>query len=384
MEPDISYQVESADQFWDALSDVLSTPCTTPESIDNCLRSFLSLIVTYKAEYLASDDEVSRCVYQLRTAAVFTQQEEYVRRQFVYVLLQEDDPAILHICAALLLLDGRQQDPTFEMIRDEGGFPRLVELIHTFGQNGEHSELFMILLDLIYEQARIFTLEWLELASVDDAFVLSLFSMIESMSGDVADPFHYSIIRVLLVLNEQYMVVSSQPPPPGLPNGSAHLTNRVIKAIGTHSASYKTFGQTIILLINREKEAILQIQILKLLYLVFATSSTAEYFYTNDLHVLLDVVLRNLLDLPADDDDMPSDSAAMTQALRHTYLRVLHNLLENSQLRRPGMGYKGAEILDTLDILSGRRAGGFIHFAPLDETTLRLVDRCRSVEWLHG
>lgn len=164
-------------------------------------------------------------------------------------------------------------------------------------------------------------------------------------------------------------MVSSALSPPG---STQPLTNRVLKAISTHLTSYKTFGENLILLLNRESETSLQLLILKLLYLLFSTKATAEYFYTNDLYVLLDVILRNLLDLPAEDDAM--------QALRHTYLRVLFPLLANSQLRREGMGYKRTETLQVLRVLSGDVQGP--HFAPVDATTARLVKRCRTVEWL--
>lgn len=192
------------------------------------------------------------------------------------------------------------------------------------------------------------------------------------VANDVSDPYHYPVIRVLLVLNEQYMVLASTQPP-----NTSSLTNRVLKAISTHASSYKTFGLNLILLLNRESETSLQLLILKLLYLVFGTTSTAEYFYTNDLHVLLDVILRNLLDLPVDHGDTGTAMAA----LRHTYLRVLHPLLENSQLRRPGQGYKRNEIVAVLRILGGGVESP-MHFAPADETTVRLVERCRKVAWL--
>lgn len=38
--------------------------------------------------------------------------------------------------------------------------------------------------------------------------------------------------------------------------------------------------------------------ILKLLYEIFTTPETFEYFYTNDLRVLIDVFIRELYDLP--------------------------------------------------------------------------------------
>lgn len=133
--------------------------------------------------------------------------------------------------------------------------------------------------------------------------------------------------------------------------------------------TYKTFGCNLILLLNRESETSLQLLILKVLYLLFGNKPTAEYFYTNDLHVLIDVILRNLIDLP-------SDSPA-ANALKHTYLRVLYPILANSQISKPPH-YKRDEILRLLDLLI---ASG-THFAPVDETTQRLVKRCTSVPWL--
>lgn len=133
--------------------------------------------------------------------------------------------------------------------------------------------------------------------------------------------------------------------------------------------TYKTFGCNLILLLNRESETILQLLILKALYLIFGNPQTAEYFYTNDLHVLVDVILRNLIDLP-------SDSPA-TNALQHTYLRVLYPILTYSQISKPPY-YKKDDILRLLHLLvtSGN------HFAPVDETTKRLVTRCTAVPWL--
>jgi hypothetical protein len=167
------------------------------------------------------------------------------------------------------------------------------------------------------------------------------------------------------VLNEQYLVASTT----HHGNGRPGVTNRVIKAISTHGMTYKTFGCNLILLLNRESETSLQLLILKLLYLIFGSTSTAEYFYTNDLHVLVDVILRNLIDLP---HDSPAASA-----LRHTYLRVLYPILMHSQISKPPH-YKRHELLRLLHLLvtSGT------HFAPVDETTQRLVTRCTSVQWL--
>ena len=195
---------------------------------------------------------------------------------------------------------------------------------------------------------------------MDPAFITTLFDLNESPpSSYVAHPYHYPVIRVLLVLNEQYMV-SCHPPP------SPPLLNLIMDTLSHPPPHYRTFGSNLILLLNRESETSLQLLILKLLYLLFTTPATYEYFYTNDLRVLVDVMIRNLLDLP---DDI--------RALRHTYLRVLYPLLIHTQLCSEG--YKRSALRDVLSVL-GREPGG--HFGEVDTTTRRLVERCRGVPWL--
>jgi hypothetical protein len=156
------------------------------------------------------------------------------------------------------------------------------------------------------------------------------------------------------------------------PNASSPLlSNKVIKVLCRHSSRYKTFGENIILLLNRESETSLQLLILKLLYLLFTTGATYEYFYTNDLRVLVDVVIRNLLDLPLS-----------SSALRHTYLRVLYPLLAHTQLRNPENHYKREELLKLLYMMTGTGGVGMLHFGAVDDTTKRLVGRCAQVPWL--
>lgn len=116
------------------------------------------------------------------------------------------------------------------------------------------------------------------------------------------------------------------------------------------------------------------------MYLLFTTPPTYEYFYTNDLRVLVDILIRNLLDLPE-----------YASALRHTYLRVLYPLLEHTQLQYPPY-YKRQDIRKLLALLCGEQVeldegsppGRSIsnHFEDVDDTTKRLVKRCQGVSWL--
>ena len=168
---------------------------------------------------------------------------------------------------------------------------------------------------------------------------------------------------------------------PASPDSDGALTNRILKILSSYGPSYRTFGENIILLLNRESTLSAQLLILKLLYLLFTTPSTYEYFYTNDLHVLVDVIIRNLLDLDPGYDDLVQDESAVSgqRALRHTYLRVLCPLLKNTQLSKVENNYKREELRRMLHLLVNRSSA---HFAPVDETVIRLVIRCKQIDWL--
>ncbi|KAL2853824.1 hypothetical protein BJY01DRAFT_206461 [Aspergillus pseudoustus] len=375
---ELEVSVDNEQQFWTGIQAIVSAPCSSEDLIDNALRAYLSLATQHKEQYLQSEFEVSRCSFKLLSSAIFVAHTDYVRRQMIYALLQEDDPVTLQMIASFLLFDGRQFEPSLQMMNEEGVFPRLLELLHAQTINREDSEagLHRLLMDLLYEMSRIQRIRIEDLVLVDDDFIKGLFDLIERLSYDANDPYHYPVIRVLLVLNEQFMISAHTPNDQHSPSNT--LTNKVIKVLSVHGYSYKTFGENIILLINREAETSLQLLTLKLLYLIFTTPSTYEYFFTNDLHVLVDILIRNLLDLP--------EEAA---ALRHTYLRVLYPLLAHTQLRLPPH-YKRDELKRMLSLLvRGQLTGNtevdcerIRHFDEVDETTRRLVLRCASVEWL--
>jgi len=107
----------------------------------------------------------------------------------------------------------------------------------------------------------------------------------------------------------------------------------------------------------------MQLLVLKILYLLFTTKGTSEYFYTNDLCVLVDVFLRELVDLDEE-----------SESLRHTFLRVLHPLLTKTQLR--SIPYKRPQIVQALESLM--QNGDIRDISP---TTKRLVGRCLAGEW---
>ncbi|KAF6819402.1 hypothetical protein CMUS01_11733 [Colletotrichum musicola] len=361
---DVYESLETQQQFWEELDDVVTTQYQSHDLIDETLRAWLYLTSKFRDKFNDSETDVAVCCEKLLSCQLFHDNKDYIRTQIVYSLLQEDEQSSLHVIALFLLLDGQADESTFSRMVEEACFPRLLDLIN--GRKDQDPRLHRLLLELMYQMSRIERLRTADLLQVDDGFIAYLFQIIEELSSDAHDPYHYPIIRVLLVLNEQYMLASTDvAADPSSP--TAPLTNRVIKCLSLHGSRFRTFGENIILLLNRETETSLQLLILKLLYLLFTTKATYEYFYTNDLKVLLDVIIRNLMDLP---DEKIS--------LRHTYLRVLYPLLAHTQLSHPPH-YKRDEVIKVLRILGGL---GNSHFAPADETTVRLVDRVSKVRWL--
>ncbi|DAA76575.1 TPA_exp: Uncharacterized protein A8136_7252 [Trichophyton benhamiae CBS 112371] len=374
--------LRTEEQFWDELDDVLKRQCDSHEEIDDSLRTYLSLLESCREDFFDPDHDITRCTELVLSSPLFTNNADYIRLQIIYSLLQEDSHENLLGIVSLLLFDGCENEATFEMMCEEGAFCRLLELIQSLRGNdhsgsGVEASLHRLLMDLLYEMSRIQRVKIEDLVTVDDGFIKYLLQIIEGPPEDPNDPYHYPVIRVLLVLNEQFMV-SSHDPTRDLTT-TMPLTNKVMKVLSMHGSLYKTFGENIILLLNREDETSLQLLTLKILYLLFTTPSTYEYFYTNDLRVLVDILIRNLYDLP--EDAMP---------LRHTYLRVLYPLLAHTQLKYPPHDRREElrKLFTTLirgqwsDTDAGDDSERILHFNEVDDTTKRLVLRCSQVDWI--
>ncbi|PSK46082.1 hypothetical protein B9Z65_5050 [Elsinoe australis] len=382
MEAEEDDHFDNPEQFSKRIYDIVNSPCGTHEEIDDSLRLFINAVSSFHRDHAELvEDHVEQGCFELLTADLFKTNRDYVRRQFIYSLMQEDEYPVLQIMTTFLIFDGKHEEETFVMMQNEGLFPRLVELI----KSGKYDDtrVHRLLLELLCEMTRIQLLARDDLQMIDDAFILYLFQLIEQLSNDPSDPYHYAIVRIVLVLNEQYMCFESED------SAESHndnpLPNRIVKILSSYGPAYRTFGENLILLLNREGALGPQLLILKILYLLFTTPQTFEYFYTNDLHVLVDVIMRNLVDLDPglDDDDQNSPTlfpeGTGHKALRHTYLRVLYPLLKNTQLAREEGNYKRYELRRLLGALASSSSQ---HFAPADSTVLRLVSRCMQVDWI--
>lgn len=182
-----------------------------------------------------------------------------------------------------------------------------------------------------------------ELGIFDDTFIEYLFDLVEQTRDMHDETFNYSVIKLIVcqpypevypqfltltqvALNEQFMVASLQShTPQPHPNGFAQQqaeprgpegTNRILRVLMSRVSSSPTFGENLIFMLNRAdrtpEDLCMQLLVLKLLYLLFTTKGMTEYFYTNDLCVLVDVFLREIGDI---DEDNESVSRYTTRAI---------------------------------------------------------------------
>lgn len=233
---------------------------------------------------------------------------------------------------------------------------------------------------MLYEVCRVQKLEPGHLKAFDERFIHHLFDLVEETRHHHDEDFNYRLIKLLVAMNEQYMVSTlASAPASGAPlaGGADQINsvppttrpvNLVLSVLQQRLNASKTFGENLIFMLNRAsssdaEDVCMQLLVLKLLYLLFTTRETACYFYTNDLRVLVDIFIRELHDLPDE-----------SESLRHTYLRVLHPLLTNTQLCT--YAYKRPQIRRLLNGLLAHA-----HLRDISSTTRRLVQRCLRAEW---
>ena len=58
------------------------------------------------------------------------------------------------VSTSFLIVHARSHEKTYELLNDEGGFPRLVDLISSPKQHG-HEGIHRLLMELLYEMSRI-------------------------------------------------------------------------------------------------------------------------------------------------------------------------------------------------------------------------------------
>ncbi|KAG0370564.1 hypothetical protein BGX24_001986 [Mortierella sp. AD032] len=334
-----TYHFDSPVQFYKELKDVLEerTDGSYASPVSQ-VNAFLSLMVQYQDEFLdESGQDLAHCCYRLFDSHVFQRNTETVTRAIIDRAIGSSNDRDMWITYHVLLHAGKESPKIFHWMFRNEFFSKLKDQI----QHQEGTTMQLAAIALMYEMCRIQTLKESELALADETFLNYLLDLVEHTRTDAAEQLNYGAIKLLLVFNEQYMLNTSSRAQHS-PSGAIvmYTGNPLLSVLSDRLGRSATFGENLIFMLNRAEETALQMLILKVLYLLFTSPKLYEFFYTNDLHVLVDVVIRELWDLPAEEE-----------SLRHAYLRVMGPLLTNTQLKRAT--YKRAEIVRLLRELGG-------------------------------
>ncbi|KZT64976.1 hypothetical protein DAEQUDRAFT_731946 [Daedalea quercina L-15889] len=390
----VVYIIENAQQFWSELEDMLNiSDGLTLERLDATLRRFVSFCAAYHEQYLQSPLQMEHACDLLIASELFQFHSQRMTKIICDDTQKATDPHEQLILYGILLAYGRRKD---SFLRDQKRWQPLLPLLMdnvlvdvdpdvedtfsgtTSGGSGYQRAVAVPIeaklrtqsVRLLYEVCRVRKMTLQDLESFSDSFIDYLFDLVEQTRHMQDETFNYSVIKLIVALNEQFMVAGLHSHDE---NGSKHHShktendNRVLQVLTARRGSSMTFGENMIFMLNRAsrspEDLCMQLLVLKLLYLLFRTEGMAEYFYTNDLCVLVDVFLREIGNIDEDNE-----------SLRHTYLRVLYPLLTKTQLR--SMPYKRAQIVHTLESLIENET-----IRDIDPTTKRLVQRCLSGDW---
>ncbi len=206
---------------------------------------------------------------------------------------------------------------------------------------------------LLYEVCIQTRLSRTDLEPFDDALLSKLFEIVEQTRNvaEEKEDYNFSVIRLILALNDQFI-------PKTIPT-----KNPVIRKIAERINSSKTLSENVLFMFNRAEDDTVQVLIQKLLYLTFTNPSTSSWFYTNDLNIILDVILRETRACSLDES-----------AVQSGYLRILSPLLQFTPLLSSASFSKGDEVLLLLKELMGD---------DVDEAVGRLAKRtwddCRNL-----
>ncbi|KAF9078354.1 hypothetical protein BDP27DRAFT_1412355 [Rhodocollybia butyracea] len=384
MEDDLGivYLVDNAQQFWSELEDILTIPkhnIPTLEHLDLTLRRSLGLCAAYHQQYLQSPLQLDHACAMLLDSELFQFHSERMNDIVTSEAESNSNPHFQFIALHILLSFGRRKPDFFRTrLRWKPLLPPLMDNVlleldveETYFHEAIEAKLRGLSVRLLYEMCRVQKMSLQDLNAWPDSFLDHLFDLVEETRHIQDDTFNYSVIKLLVALNEQFMVASLDPGGNSSDeNGKNRVLRLLIRRLGTGTS--QTFAENMIFMLNRaqrtQEDLCMQLLVLKLLYLLFTTKGTEEYFYTNDLRVLVDVFLRELADL---------DEGGDGEQLRHTYLRVLHPLLTKTQLR--STPYKRPQIRNMLESLVRDSK-----VRQVNPTTKRLVERCLAGEWCVG
>ncbi|KAI9189480.1 hypothetical protein H9P43_000913 [Blastocladiella emersonii ATCC 22665] len=224
-------------------------------------------------------------------------------------------------------------------------FPRIMQDIAlraprwTAALDADVAELDVPAVLLAFAIARSARLAEVPEAQVDDATVRVLLQSLETTSrAQYLEPLNDAVTQLLLAVNEQALAAAGGCDTP------------LVRALAAQASGAHTFVENLIYVLNRSDDPATQLLVLKPTYILVALHP--QLFFTNDLAVLVEVVLRQLRNA----------DAAAPPATRNAFLRVLEALVPAVPATRRDDVHRVAQSVASA-------------YAGIDATSVRLAER---------
>ncbi|CAG8503385.1 8281_t:CDS:2 [Funneliformis caledonium] len=325
---DITYQLENSVQFWE--DEILARGEENQSSALSSIDLYIKFVSNFQDEFLENVTELMGCCYKLLVSPIYRKFSDTVIERVIQRASKQTDVKELCVLYNILFLAGKESKKIFEQmyVREQNFVSKLKNHIY---ENKVDNRLQQISIQLLFEICYVQRLSPSLLNLIDEPFLNYLLDLVENTRDDEDETFNYSIIRLILSFNEQFMLsVMSQ----GEDEEDEDWNpNTVLRVLGARIGSSKTFGENVIFMLNRA-----------------------------------DVFIRELYDLPEE-----------SVTLRHAFLRVLYPLITNTQLCQ--YPYKQQQIYNLLLDLNGTTTK---QFKPVSPKTQSLVNRCLMAEYLNG
>ncbi|AMD20491.1 HDL253Wp [Eremothecium sinecaudum] len=344
--------------FWDYLESQLEPcDCTDEAKVNEALVCYLQIATESYHDYIVNDQDLYRTALTIIKSEVFESNREFcISKMLSLVSIETLEMNMKFIICYILLCHCKSDASSLDYMLEYQGFTVIYNCLYSqfayldkydVEDNGRGRELptepvtdldleivedfkkiSTVLLDLLFQILKYSKCEHSSLQKVDSFFVCYMMRTVRSDSLD--DIFSNSKFRVLLALNEQYMISLQK----------EDLNNLVLEYLLNDEIS-RNFVELLLLQFNRVVDKPLQIMMCKLIYLVLSLDkeTALHFFYVNDLHVFIDVLIRNLTNISEDEE-----------GLRNTFLRVLYPLLKNTEWS--STYYRMEDLVKILDHLS--------------------------------
>ncbi|EEB07146.1 cytoskeletal protein [Schizosaccharomyces japonicus yFS275] len=364
---DVLYQIDDKKQFLSEVDEIVNQRVSSKEQLNRLVDNLIRFICAYGVSFLTSEEHLLDCCLQIRNSATFKDNVDVFRSALLATLFASENIFGSDFVLYFFLVDASKDPACLHFLADMGFFPLLIDhIVRRIKLNKTNEESSCPYgLCLLVRLCRTQRISMPDLKSVSDFFMEALFLEVDlAKENEIEDHFILCILAILS-LNEQFMLAGLRTnEDPGSVNGHA---NKVMAALMNPNIDTRSYGEGLVFTLNRENDVRVQLLILKQLFLIFTTPETYEYFYTNDLHVLMDVCIRELNNLSPE-----------SSALQYAYLQVLYPMLVNSQVRDPPH-YKTVDLVHTLQAIVEPNPMSSRTIPPATE---KAVEQVLSIPWL--